>query len=215
MTDDTVPKHAAAGSDTTAVLDGLLRRVEAARDAVVAIDTRLAKLAGNHSLTTEPAGRLSDAPPIAPGQGTHADPSEPSEPSEPAEDPDSATAIAALVARLLGVAIDLAGASPAAVDAGFDRYLALIHSTRKGTPMLDDGLRRYSFVQLVRNGSIYLFVDGDSASFRVDRSVPADLTDARDEASVFLAARTRMPTPIRLRRDAAAGNRWRIESSSL
>ena len=201
----------ASPAEAVASLGDVLRRLEAARDAVVRLEARLAALADT---ATPDRAQAAPSRPLT-GQGATPQQDLPSVPDEAPANAANSDAIAALVGRLLAVALALPNASGAELEAGFGRFLSLVHTSRKGTPILDDGLRRYSFHQLIRNAPIYLSDATDPTSFAVARTIPADLASASDEASVFVAASTRMPTPVRLRRDPAAGNRWRIESSSL
>lgn len=100
-------------------------------------------------------------------------------------------------------------------DEQFARFAALIHTNRRGTPLLEQSLRLYTWQQLRRNVTIYLNEDQAVGSFETTRMTPSPVTERTQQAKFFVRARTRMPTPITFRRDEAEGGAWRIEASSL
>ena len=100
-------------------------------------------------------------------------------------------------------------------DAMFERFVALVHSDRKGTSMLDQSLRNYTWAQLRKKADIYLNEDGDVGSYTITRQSPEAIGKRTPRVKLFLRARTRMPTPITLRRDDREAGAWRIEASSL
>ncbi|MCO4763834.1 MAG: hypothetical protein KC502_20140 [Myxococcales bacterium] len=104
---------------------------------------------------------------------------------------------------------------PDEADAHFARFVKLIHSSRCGTPLLEQSLRNYTWRQLRRNAPIYLDDNQAPGSFECKRITPDNITARTEQAKFFLLARTRMPTPITFRRDSADGGAWRIEASSL
>jgi hypothetical protein len=97
----------------------------------------------------------------------------------------------------------------------FQRFLALVHSSRQGSPLLDRNLRTYVWLRLRERAPIYLARPSDPASFFVVRRVPAEIGPRTETAKVFLQAATRLPVPVTLRPDEAAAGAWRIEASSL
>ncbi len=119
--------------------------------------------------------------------------------------------LAALFAlALLPEAIDAEGE-----DQRFAEFLELIHSERRGTPILDTSLRQYGWRQLRRNAKIYLRDPADPSSFDIARRDPSELLPAHERVKLFVKAATRMPAPITLRRDSACGGSFRVEATSL
>ncbi len=104
---------------------------------------------------------------------------------------------------------------PDEADTLFDRFAVLMHSERKGTPLLDRNLRNYTWMQLRKNVLIYLKDPNDAGSFTVTRREPLKFGPREERARFFLKASTRMPTPISFRKDVEDSDRWRIEVSSL
>ena len=134
----------------------------------------------------------------------------------PAEPEDPMAAVHGVLRQLFSLAKEpLDDEDVEEHDAMFERFIALIHSERKGTAMLDQSLRNYTWSQLRKKADIYLDDDGDVGSYTITRSSPESVGKRTSRVKLFLRARTRMPTPITLRRDDKDGDRWRIESSSL
>ena len=100
-------------------------------------------------------------------------------------------------------------------DALFEEFKSLIHSDRKGTGLLDQNLRNYTWSQLRKKADIYLEDTSDMGSYTVTRMSPGSVDKNTTRVKLFLKARTRMPTPITLRRDEKDAGQWRVETSSL
>ena len=95
------------------------------------------------------------------------------------------------------------------------RFLDTIHSSRRGTTMLDQNNLSYVWDPIRQRPGIYLNDEQAPGSFVVTRMQPSEITASTERVKVFLKARSRMPTPITLRREAQADGAWRIEASSL
>jgi hypothetical protein len=100
-------------------------------------------------------------------------------------------------------------------DEQFARFKKFVHSDRKGTGVLDQSLRNYTWAQLRSKVNIYLDDPDDVGSYTVTRMTPDAVGRQTLRVKLFLKARTRMPTPITLRRDDADSDNWRVEASSL
>lgn len=120
-----------------------------------------------------------------------------------------------LLRDILKLAMEPEPDDPEEAELLFVRFLDHVHSERKGTPILENSLRQYTWRQLRRNALIYLRDPEDAGSFDVTRQDPAAIGPRTESLKLFLRATSRMPTPITLRRDVAAEDAWRIESSSL
>lgn len=137
--------------------------------------------------------------------------------TEPVRAPIDATMaqIRGLLEKMFALACEADPGDQEARDEQFDRFLDLVHTDRKGTKMLDENLRAYTWHQMRRKVHIYLKDDNDPGSFAVTRTQPDPIDSSTVKVKLFLKARTRMPTPISVRRDAKNRDAWRIESSSL
>lgn len=100
-------------------------------------------------------------------------------------------------------------------DEAFQAFRELVHTERRGTPLLDEELRAYKWRPLLQRGRQYLAKPADPASFVVERCQPEALGQQTEVVKLYLRAEKRMPPPITLRRDASAGGAWRLEASSL
>lgn len=104
---------------------------------------------------------------------------------------------------------------PAVVERDFEQFRALVHHTRKGSPLLNQELFHYKWKPLCKRVKGYLANEADPTTFKVTSTQP-DRIDARTESvRVFVRADKRMPPPVLLRRDPDAGNAFRIDQSSL
>lgn len=128
---------------------------------------------------------------------------------------DPISAMRAVLTAAFTMAQEPIPSDPDEADAQFERFSQLIHSERRGTPLLEQSLRNYTWQQLRRNVRIYLDEQGAPGSFETTRVTPDPVTPHTQQAKVFVRAQTRMPTPVTFRRDRAAGGAWRIEASSL
>ncbi len=128
---------------------------------------------------------------------------------------DTQTALQELLKGALSLALEPMPDDPDDADRLFERFAGLCHSSRWGTPMLDNSLRSYTWRQLRKNVGIYLREEDDPGSFEVLRTDPRKVTEDTRRVKLFLRARTRMPTPITFRRDDELEGEWRVEVSSL
>lgn len=133
----------------------------------------------------------------------------------PKTDHDPQGSAQRLLRDVLAIALEPEPDDADALELQFVRFLDYVHSTRKGTPILENSLREYTWRQLRRNAPIYLRDPEDAGSFDVTRQDPATIDRRTDTVKFFLRATSRMPTPITFRRDDADGGAWRIEASSL
>ncbi len=92
---------------------------------------------------------------------------------------------------------------------------ALTHPEELSAPRALAGFIAFSWSKLRRNVELYLADTANPASFRVARTVPGELGPHDDRVKVFLLRNDDMQVPVALRRDAAAGNEWRLSSISL
>ena len=125
---------------------------------------------------------------------------------------DALEAAKATVAALFAVAINSAALDE---EAAFLAFRDLVHTDRRGTPLLDEELRSYKWRPLQQRHRQYLTQAADPASFVVERAQPESPGVQTEVLKLFLRAEKRMPPPITLRRDAHAGGAWRLEASSL
>lgn len=132
-----------------------------------------------------------------------------------ADNPDPMTEVHELLRQAFALALMPLPDDPDEADAVFERFSGLMHSSRRGTPLLNNSLRNYTWGQLRKNALIYLNDDADPGSYAVDRSEPEVVAPRTERVKFFLKARTRMPTPVTFRRDQGEGRAWRIEASSL
>jgi len=101
------------------------------------------------------------------------------------------------------------------VQADFQKFCALVHHTRKGSPLLTQELFHYKWKPLIKRVQGYLSDPADPTTFTITQLAP-DRIDARSETvRVFIRADKRMPPPLLLRRDAREDNAFRIDQSSL
>jgi len=112
-------------------------------------------------------------------------------------------------------AVALAPESDVEGESRFERFRDLVHSLRKGTPLLDRELNSYKWQPLAGRFAQYLQISGDPASFKIVQMVPDAITEHTESVKVFLKAEKRMPPPLSLRRDDRAGGAFRIDGSSL
>ncbi len=180
----------------------------ALREELAALRARVDVLEGK-----QPGPKAAAVPAAAAATAVAATPAPSGKPAAPETDPEAA--LRSLVAAAFALALEPIPDDPDEADAQFARFAALMHSERRGTPLLEQSLRNYTWRQLRRNANIYLNEAQDPASFESARMVPTAVTLKTERAKLFLRARTRMPTPISLRRDASEHGAWRIESSSL
>lgn len=101
-----------------------------------------------------------------------------------------------------------------AVEARFEPYRDLVHSLRKGSPLLNQELFNYKWRPLCTRVRLYLG-SADPGSFTIVQMAPEAVDQRTESVRVFLKADKRMPPPITLRRDERAGGAFRIETSSL
>ncbi len=125
---------------------------------------------------------------------------------------DALEAAKATVTALFAVAINGAALDE---EAAFLAFRDLVHTDRRGTPLLDEELRSYKWRPLQQRYRQYLSKTDDPASFIVERAQPESPGIQTEVLKLFLRAEKRMPPPITLRRDAHAGGAWRLEASSL
>lgn len=128
---------------------------------------------------------------------------------------DPFIAVHDLLRRVLSLAARPESDDPEVEEGLFLDFLSMVHTERKGTPMVESSLRQYGWRQLRRNVRIYLRDPDDIGSYDVARRDPMELSPRADRVKLFLRATTRMPAPIGLRRDTSCGNEWRVETTSL
>ena len=186
-------------------------KAKKARPASADVSVQLEQLRKEIAALTERLATVEATLQVAPVDAAADTPS--AKPKSTADDP------VALLRKLLANALALAAEPmPADVDEAetlFSRFAELIHSDRKGTPLLDRNLQNYTWLQLRKNVLIYLKNANDPSSYTVTRREPMKFGPGEERARFFLKAATRMPTPVSFRRDAEDGDRWRIEASSL
>lgn len=101
------------------------------------------------------------------------------------------------------------------VQADFAKFCALVHHSRKGSPLLTQELFHYKWKPLIKRAQGYLSDPADPTTFTITQLAP-DRIDARSETvRVFIRADKRMPPPLLLRRDPREDNAFRIDQSSL
>lgn len=100
-------------------------------------------------------------------------------------------------------------------EEAFEAFRQLVHTDRRGTPLLDEELRSYKWRPLLTHCRQYLQKPEDPWSFVIERSQPEQVTEQTEVVRLYLKADKRMPPPITLKRDVHANNEWRIEGSSL
>jgi hypothetical protein len=117
--------------------------------------------------------------------------------------------IAAIVERLFEAALE-----PKADDT-WAVLMRLFHSSQLVGPRALDHFKGFAWTRLRRNAKIYL-PDGTASSFRIAYTDPADLRGHEREVRLFIkTVDDRMPVPLVLTRDPAAGNAWRVSNISL
>ncbi len=133
---------------------------------------------------------------------------EPAGPSDlPA--PEAAAPIETVLLRLFEAAL-----LPNAEDT-WAVLIRLFHSSQLVGPRSLDHFKGFAWPRLRRNARIYL-QDGTPGSFRVAYTDPLEPRGHEKEIRVFMKANDeRMPVPLVLTRDPAAGNAWRISNISL
>lgn len=183
------------------------------RDQVAALTEEVAALRGQNSgvapATTLPVVRA------AATATTASTAAAPLAPATPAANADPIAAVHTLLRTVFAIAQEPLAEDEEERDAQFDRFKLLVHSDRKGTGVLDQSLRNYTWAQLRKKVDIYLDSTADVGSYSVTRMAPDAVGRQTSRVKLFLKAKTRMPTPITLRRDERDGNQWRVESSSL
>jgi hypothetical protein len=127
--------------------------------------------------------------------------------------------IKALLNTMFSVVLDSDPDNPdlERVDADFQRFLSLVHDSRKGSPLLNQELFHYKWRPLCKRVLAYLADPADPTSYKITQVTPSiDKIDVRSEiVRLFLRTEKRMPPPLLLRRDSRAGNAFRIDQSSL
>ena len=129
--------------------------------------------------------------------------------------PKPIDAIRGLLTQAFTLALTPIPADPDEAEELFMRFAGLMHSDRRGTPLLNQSLKNYTWRQFRNNAAVYLNEDADPSSFIIHRTNPDPLYEAAERVKVFVRARTRMPPPVNFKRDTRDGGQWRIESSSL
>lgn len=190
----TVASVAAEVSELRDLVSSLLARVEE-------LERRPAGAAGAAT------ARVAAAVPAAAAVGASATP--------PSNNEDVELVLRQLLISAIQLAQEPMPDDPEDADRQFERFAALCHSSRTGTPALNSSLRTYTWHQMRKNVAIYLGEADDPGSYEVTRSDPRKITAQSTRVKLFLRARTRMPTPITFRRDNEADGAWRVEASSL
>ena len=185
-------------------LDALRAEVETLKAAVADLQSQ-----GKQSLSDVAAGAAALAAAVDVATSKAAAP----KPVAPKADPMAE--VHSLLQQVFKLALTPQPEDPEERDLLFARFAQLVHSDRRGSAILDQSLRSYTWTQLRNKADIYLKDTADVGSYTITRSAPAELDRRASRIKLFLKARTRMPTPISLRRDARAEDAWRIESSSL
>lgn len=191
--------------DTNRTVGSLAAEVDELRELIAQLTARLDQVSPDTAKKTEVVAATATV--VAPVVKA------PTKKGAPEDDPVAAMRailIAAFELALEPIPHDLEEA-----DEQFARFAALIHTNRRGTPLLEQSLRNYTWQQLRRNVTIYLDDDQAPGSFETTRITPDPITARTQQAKFFVRARTRMPTPITFKRDDAEGGAWRIEASSL
>ena len=155
--------------------------------------------------------RLAPAVAVAPPAAAAAPVLEAAPPERIAQDPLAEAQ--ALLRALFSVA--LAPESDVEGESRFERFRDLVHSMRKGTPLLDRELNSYKWQPFSGRYAQYLQVPGDPSSFKITQMVPDPITEHTELVKIFLKADKRMPPRLSLRRDERAGGAFRIDGSSL
>lgn len=186
-----------------AELEGLVARVEA-----------LEGLARRPAIAPTDSATLAASMAAADSEAAAAAATGPS-PAKPVNLDDPLVAAHDLLRRVLALASRPESDDPEVEEGLFLDFLGMVHTERKGTPMVESSLRQYGWRQLRRNIRIYLRDPDDVGSYDVARRDPMELTPRTERVKFFLRATTRMPAPIGLRRDASCGNEWRVETTSL
>lgn len=134
----------------------------------------------------------------------------------PAADVPATDALAEVHALLRALfAVALSAESEIEGESRFERFRDLCHTMRKGTPLLDRELRAYKWQPLSTRFAQYLADQQDPGSYRIVQMLPAAVDSSTETVKIFLKADLRMPPPLGMRRDPAAGGAFRIDSTSL
>ena len=193
----------------------LSAEVTALRTQVEALQERLSALESSGGGAKTATAAAATAASVTAAAATAAVASKAARPAAKGKVGNLELALKSLLTGAFGLALEPMPEDPDDSDRLFERFAALCHSSRCGTPMLDTSLRTYTWRQLRKNAGIYLREDGDASSFEVLRTEPRKLNTDSHRVKFFLRAKTRMPTPITFRRDADEEGEWRIEVSSL
>lgn len=199
MTGKTTKSKASPSRQTVA---SVAAELAALKDRVAALEAEVAAL-GGHQASAVAAGAATVAPAAAKDRPAGV------VPDDPMAD------VHGLMRQIFTLATAPLPEDPDARQEQFDAFVELVHSDRRGSATLNQSLRNYTWAQLRHKADIYLRDLQDAGSYTVVRSSPDELSPVATRIKLFLKARTRMPTPISLRRDASAQDAWRIESSSL
>ncbi len=117
--------------------------------------------------------------------------------------------IHAIVERLFEAALE-----PKAEDT-WAILMRLFHSSQLVGPRALDHFKGFAWTRLRRNAKIYL-PDGTPASFRIAYTDPLEPRGHEKEIRLFVkTVDDRMPVPLVLTRDPAAGGAWRVSNISL
>jgi hypothetical protein len=207
--DGTAQDKAALSAPTPAVtLESLAAEVAALRARVEQLEAR-----GGEPMPTLASGAVEALPGEAPAAPTDRAPA----PVLGARPHDPHAEIHALLQVMFTLALnaDPEDPSPERVERDFEQFRALVHSSRKGSPLLNQELFHYKWKPLCKRVKGYLSNHADPNTFQVTSTQP-DRIDARTESvRVFVRADKRMPPPVLLRRDPDAGQAFRIDQSSL
>ncbi len=153
---------------------------------------------------TPPAAALPATPP--------ADPAVPRRSSSDGDGPavpGPEAPIEAIVERLFDAALE-----PKAEDT-WAILMRLFHSSQLVGPRALDHFKGFAWTRLRRNAKIYL-PDGTPTSFRIAYTDPLEPRGHEKEIRLFIKTiDERMPVPLVLTRDPAAGGAWRVSNISL
>ncbi len=123
--------------------------------------------------------------------------------------------IRTLLSRAFELALTPIPEDPDEAEELFMSFTMLMHSDRRGTPLLNQSLKNYTWRQFRKHAELYLNDEADPSSFVIHRSNPESIQPNDQRVKAFIRAKNRMPPPINFKRDVHDGGKWRIESSSL
>ncbi|MSP90463.1 MAG: hypothetical protein EXR79_01435 [Myxococcales bacterium] len=133
----------------------------------------------------------------------------------PGRSADPMADVRAVLRAMFDLALHTTITDSANLEQSFEQFKELVHSERKGSPLLNQELLRYKFFPLCERARSYLARADDPASFEIDKTTPDRVDGNTFAVRVFLKADRRMPPPIALKRDERVGGAFRIENSSL